>query len=109
MKPKKTMTEAQKKNAKMQESNVTVTKSGRKIKTSISSSYPKALKPGSMATQSRIVEVKPAKKASTKYSPAPMSASAKKKAATRGAIVGSLRKMGIKETNLDKIAKARKK
>jgi len=48
------------------------------------------------------------KKASTSYSPAPMTAAAKKKAATRGA-VGSLTKMGIKQANLDKIAKAKKK
>ncbi len=49
------------------------------------------------------------KKASTSYSPAPMTAAAKKKAATRGQIVGSMRKVGIKQANLDKIAKAKKK
>lgn len=49
------------------------------------------------------------KSASTSYSPKPMSGTAKKKAATRGAIVGSLKKMGIKQTNLDKVTKAKKK
>jgi hypothetical protein len=40
----------------------------------------KTLKPGSMATQSKIVTDKPTKKPSTKYSPAPMSDAAKAKA-----------------------------
>jgi hypothetical protein len=49
------------------------------------------------------------KKASTSYSPAPMTAAAKKKAANRGALVNSATKMGLKQVNLDKIAKAKKK
>jgi hypothetical protein len=44
----------------------------------------KTFKPGSMITSSKNVTVPPAKKASTKYSPTPMSASAKKKAAAAG-------------------------
>jgi len=54
-------------------------KSPRKITVTATSSYPKQLVQGSMATQSKIVEKKPAKKPSTKYSPAPMSAAAKAK------------------------------
>ena len=45
------------------------------------------------------------KKASTSYSPSPMSAAAKKKAANRGALSNSLSKMGLKQVNLDKKAK----
>jgi hypothetical protein len=46
----------------------------------------KTLKPGSMVTQTKIVDVKPKKKttASTKYSPAPMSDAAKRKASRAG-------------------------
>jgi hypothetical protein len=47
------------------------------------------------------------KKASTSYSPSPMTAAAKKKAANRGGLMNSLSK--IKPSNLDKIAKAKKK
>ena len=49
--------------------------------------------------------IKPPKKASTSYSPSPMNDAAKKKAANRGALVGTLAKMGIKQVNLDKKAK----
>lgn len=47
----------------------------------------------------------PMKKASTAYSPSPMTATAKKKAANRGALSNSLSKMGLKQVNLDKKAK----
>ncbi len=47
------------------------------------------------------------KKASTSYSPAPMTAAAKKKAANRGALRNSL--SGLAFANLDKTAKAKSK
>jgi hypothetical protein len=84
----KKMTDADKAKAKIKDTTKTVTKSGRTITTSVSSSYPKKLVPGSMASNSKVAEIKPVKKASTKYSPAPMSAAAKKKAALRGKITG---------------------
>jgi hypothetical protein len=68
----------------------TVTKSGRKITATASTSgggtSNKTFKPGSMVTQSKVVTTKPKKKttASTSYSPAPMSAAAKAKAAAAG-------------------------
>jgi hypothetical protein len=57
----------------------------RKIIGTATSSYPKQLVQGSMATQSKIVEKKPGKKPSTKYSPKPMSDAAKRKASRAGA------------------------
>lgn len=101
----KKKTDADKAKAKIKDATKTVTKSGRTIKVSASSSYPKDIKKGSMISNSRIVEVKPAKKTSTSYSPAPMTAAAKKKAANRGALSNSLSKMGFKQVNLDKKAK----
>jgi hypothetical protein len=56
---------------------ITVTASSRKV-------VNKTLKPGSMATQSKIVDVKPKAKPSTKYSPSPMSDAAKRKASRAG-------------------------
>ena len=66
-----------------------VTKSGVKITGTGSSSYPKKLVKGSMTTGPKFVEVKPPKKASTKYSPVPMSAAAKKLAAEKGAMANA--------------------
>lgn len=62
--------------AKKDERKITATGSSSKV-------VNKTLKPGSMATNPKFVVDKPAKKASTKYSPAPMSA--KQKETTRRA------------------------
>ena len=61
-----------------------ITKSGRKITVTGSSSPSsnvgsKSVKPGSMVTNTKVVDSGSKKKASTKYSPAPMSAAAKAK------------------------------
>lgn len=84
-------------------------KEERKITGTISSSYPKKLVPGSMATQSKMVENKPKKKASTKYSPAPMSVAAKKKMAENANPFSRSLRKNLKPLNLDKMAKAKKK
>lgn len=80
---RKDMTAAEKKkyNANINEATTktVVTKSGVKITGTGSSSYPKKLVQGSMTTGPKFVEVKPPKKASTSYSPAPMTAAQKNK------------------------------
>jgi hypothetical protein len=74
----------------------------------------KTFKPGSMITSSKNVTVPASKKASTKYSPAPMSSAAKKKATaagketTKASIQKSNKKMGI-TSELNKSIKAPKK
>ena len=101
----KKMTDADKAKAKIKDTTKTVTKSGRTITSSATSSYPKDIKKGSMASNSKVVEVAPPKKkASAKYSPAPMSAAAKKKTASAGkeSMIASVKrgnnKLGIDRT-----------
>lgn len=100
----KKMTDADKAKAKIKDTTKTVTKSGRTITSSATSSYPKDIKKGSMAGNSKIVEmVPPKKKASAKYSPAAMSEKAKKAAARGGEKKQAV--IGIKK-DLKKIAGA---
>ena len=68
----------------------------------------KTFKPGSMITSSKNVTVSPAKKASTSYSPKPMSANDKRAAGFRGAITQYQITMKKKNT-AEAMAKAKKK
>lgn len=82
--------------AKKDERKITATGSSSKV-------VSKTLREGSMATNPKFTVDKPAKKASTKYSPAPMSEKAKKTAARGGSKTQAT--IGIKK-DLTKIAGA---